>query len=70
MAKVKSGVKKISDKMKTVNDSFSINMYDNGFMIEVGGRDHDDNWSQVKILVNSIEELTVLIKEASEMDRE
>lgn len=70
MAKVKSNVKKIADKMKTVNDSFTINMYDNGFMIEVGGRDFEDNWTQVKILVNSIEELTVLIKEASEMDRE
>ena len=70
MAKPKNSVKKISDKLNKVNDNFTINMYDNGFMIEVGGRDHEDNWTQAKIMVTSLEELSALIKEASEMDRE
>lgn len=70
MAKPKNSVKKISDKLNKVNDNFTINMYDNGFMIEVGGRDHEDNWTQAKIMVTSLEELNALIKEASEMDRE
>ena len=34
---------KIGDKLAKVNDNYTINMYDNGFMIEVGGRDHDDD---------------------------
>ena len=70
MAKPKISVKKISDKLNKVNDNFTINMYDNGFMMEIGGRDHDDNWTQAKSMVASLEELNALIKEASEMDRE
>ena len=70
MATKKATVKKISDKLTKVNDSFTINMYDNGFMIEIGGRDSNDDWKTAKITVSSIEDLTELIKEASEMDRE
>jgi hypothetical protein len=70
MVKPKNAVKKISDKLNKVNDSFTINMYDNGFMMEIGGRDHEDNWTQSKIMVTSLEELNALMKEASEMDRE
>ena len=70
MATKKSTVKKISDKLAKVNDSFTINMYDNGYMLEIGGRDSNDDWKNAKITVGSIEELTELIKEASEMERE
>ena len=70
MATKKSTVKKISDKLAKVNDSFTINMYDNGYMLEIGGRTHNEDWSNAKILVNTIEELAELIKEASEMERE
>ena len=31
-------VTKLSDKLTKVNESFTINMYDNGFMVEAGGR--------------------------------
>lgn len=70
MTKPKVAVKKIADKLKTVNDNYTINMYDNGFMLEIGGQDHTDTWTQAKIMVSSIEELCVLIKEASELDRQ
>ena len=70
MATKKSAVKKISDKLSKVNDSFTINMYDNGYMLEIGGRDSSDDWRTAKITVGSIDELAELIKEASEMERE
>jgi hypothetical protein len=38
-------------------------------MIEVGGR-KDDDWKTVKLLVPTMEELVVLIKEAAEMERD
>ncbi len=63
-------VTKIADKLAKVNDNFSVNMYDNGFMLEIGGRNKDDDWATAKIMCNSIEELTTLIKEASAMERE
>jgi hypothetical protein len=62
-------ISKIADKLDKVNESFTINMYDNGFMIEVGGR-KDDEWKTAKIMVPTIDELVVLIKEAAEMDRD
>jgi hypothetical protein len=68
MARAK--VTKISDKLSKVNESFTVNMYDNGYMLEIGGRTADDDWSNAKIMVQSIDELVALIKEASEMERE
>ena len=62
-------ISKLSDKLDKVNESFTINMYDNGFMIEVGGR-KDDDWRTAKIMVPTIDELVVLIKEAAEMERD
>lgn len=70
MANKKSTVTKISDKLAKVNDSFTVYMYDNGYMVEIGGRTENEDWSTAKILVNSIEELAELIKEAGEMERE
>jgi hypothetical protein len=62
-------ISKISDKLDKVNESFTINMYDNGFMIEIGGRKNDD-WKTAKIMVPTIDELVVLIKEAADMERD
>ena len=70
MATKKSALKKISDKLVKVNESFSVNMYDNGYMIEISGRKSDEDWGTAKIMVNTIEELVELIKEASEMERD
>ena len=60
---------KISDKLKTVNENFSVNMYDNGYMIEVGGRDEDNEWKTSKIIVASVDELIDLVKEATSLPR-
>ena len=61
---------KLADKMAKVNDNFSVNMYDNGFMFEISGRDHADDWSTAKILCTSVEQLVELIKEATEMEKD
>ena len=61
---------KVSDKLVKVNENFTVNMYDNGYMIEISGRKSDEDWGTAKIMVNTIEELVELIKEASEMERD
>ena len=66
----KKSISKIGDKLAKVNDSFTINMYDNGFMLEIGGRSSDDDWTNVKLTVSSIEELVALIKEATDLPRD
>ena len=45
-------------------------MYDNGYMVEVGGRSSNDDWVTAKVLCKDFAELTELIKEAAEMERD
>ena len=62
-------VSKISDKLTKVSESFTVNMYDNGYMIEVGGQDANDDWRTAKITVQELDSLIALIKEAASMER-
>jgi len=66
----KKQISKISDKLNKVNESFTINMYDNGYMIEIGGKDSDNEWKNAKIMVSTVEELLALVKEATEIERD
>ena len=56
------------NKLAKVNDSFSVNRYDNGWMVEIGGRDKKQEWKNCKILCNTEEELLALIKEYNTME--
>ena len=38
------------NKLDKVNESITVNRYDNGFMVEVGGRDKENDWKSAKIL--------------------
>jgi hypothetical protein len=67
MAKPK--VNKISDKLGKVNDSFTVYMYDNGFMVEIAGHDHKEDWANSKIVCTSMADLVELIQEATELER-
>jgi hypothetical protein len=60
---------KITDKLSKVDESFTVNMYDNGFMFEAAGRDSEDDWATAKIMCTSIDEVVDLIKEVAEMER-
>jgi hypothetical protein len=62
-------INKISDKLATVNDSFSVTMYDNGFLFDISGH-ADGDWRSAKILVPTIDKLLELVKEATEMPRD
>ena len=59
---------KYLEKLNKVNESFTVNRYDNGFMIEVGGRDTENDWKNCKILCTTEEELFTVIKEALAME--
>jgi hypothetical protein len=59
----------VSDKLSKVNDSVTVNIYDNGFMIEVSGRDHDDEWSQAKIVCSDLDIVNAVLQEIVKMDK-
>lgn len=62
-------IKKISDKAVKIDSYFNIQMYDNGFMLEIYGDNEKGDGVNVKILANTLDELVTLVKEACEMER-
>jgi hypothetical protein len=60
----------VSDKLTKVTDSFTINMYDNGYMIEISGKDHDGEWKSAKILCQNLEEVIAIVTEITKMERD
>jgi hypothetical protein len=60
---------KISDKLSKVEETVTVQMYDNGFLFEISGRNHEDDWSNVKILCTDLNEISALITEANSMER-
>jgi hypothetical protein len=55
-------------KLAKVSESFTVNRYDNGFMIEVSGRDKKEDWKTAKIMCTTEDELIAVIKEANSME--
>jgi hypothetical protein len=64
----KTTVSKISDKLIKINESYTVYRYDNGFMVEAGGRNKKGDYVTAKILCNTLDEVLILAKEAGEMD--
>lgn len=56
------------NKLAKVNESISLNRYDNGWMVEVGGRDKKEDWKTAKVMCNTEEELLAVIKEWNSME--
>ena len=52
---------KIVDKLTKINDSFTVHIYDNGYMVEVSGRDSENEYKTAKIMCSSVEDLLGLI---------
>jgi hypothetical protein len=55
-------------KLDKVNESITINRYDNGFMVEVGGRDKENDWKTAKVLCNTEAEMLDVVKEWNTME--
>lgn len=55
-------------KLSKVNEAITLNRYDNGWMVEVGGRDHNQDWKTSKVMCNTEEELLEVVKEWNSME--
>jgi hypothetical protein len=60
----------VSDKLTKVSDSFTINMYDNGFMVEVSGRDDEGEWKTTKVLCQDLDQVIAIVTEVSTMEKD
>jgi len=66
----KKPISKISDKLAKVGESFTVYMYDNGFLFDVSGRDAGGDYKSAKIMVSTVEDLLNLVKEFPDLERD
>ena len=60
----------IKDFFTKISENHSVYFYHNGFMVEVSGRDTDENWKTYKFVCNSIDEVVDIIKQLNSIERE
>ena len=60
-------MKKLS-KLTKVNESITLNRYDNGWRVEVGGRDQENDWKNAKIMCSTEAEVIEVVQEWNSMD--
>ena len=53
-----------------IGEQVSINIYDNGYMVEVSGKDAEGDWKTVKVVCSSTSELLELVKQYISMERD
>ena len=56
------------NKLDKVNESITVNRYDNGWMVEVSGRDKENDWKTAKVLCSTAEEMIAVIHEWNTME--
>jgi hypothetical protein len=50
-------VETINNKIRKRDEDFRIYTYDNGYLIEVGGRNDEDDWVTAKVFAQTIAEV-------------
>jgi hypothetical protein len=60
---------KLNNKIDKVDDNLVIHRYDNGFMVQIGGK-RDDEWSTCKIMCSSLKEVFDILEEYNKMEIE
>jgi hypothetical protein len=66
---IKGKIMKLSNKLTKVEESLTVYRYDNGFMVEISGRDSEDDWITSKILATSLDEVFELITAANNLPK-
>ena len=65
MAEVK--VNMVSNMFSAVNDSVTVYRFENGWMVEISGRDHFDEWPTKKIVCSDLKNVLTLLEEYSKI---
>ena len=58
----------VSDKFSKVNENFSITRCENGFFVEISGKDLDNDWKSSKVICNTEEDLITVIKQINALE--
>lgn len=58
-----------SDKFRKTNDSFTVILCDNGFLLELGGLDPMGDWVEKKFLISTLSDLNSSIEQIVKLPR-
>ena len=64
------GIAKVSDKLSKVGENVNIYFYDNAYMVEVTGRNAEDDWATVKLVCRDLTEVQTLLEEVDSLPKE
>lgn len=66
----KKNITKVADKLAKVNECVNVYFYDNAFMVEVTGRDDNDDWSNVKLVCRDLNEVQTVLEEIENLPKD
>jgi hypothetical protein len=64
------GITKVSDKLTRVSECVNVYFYDNAYMVEVSGRNEEDNWVAAKLVCRDLTEVQTLLEEVDSLPKE
>ena len=64
------GIAKVSDKLAKVGENVNIYFYDNAYMVEVSGKNAEDDWATAKLVRRDLTEVQTLLEEVDSLPKE
>lgn len=58
---------KLSEIFADVSDSLTLNRYENGWMVEISGNDHNDDWQNKKFIFSDLKSTLTFVEEYSKI---
>lgn len=66
----KKPITKVADKLTKVSECVNVYFYDNAYMVEVTGRDTNDDWANIKLVCKDMDEVVKVLQEVESLERE
>lgn len=59
---------KLADVFMNVSEGITLNRYENGWMVEVSGNDHNDSWQNKKFIFSDLKSVLTFVEEYSKIN--
>lgn len=66
----KKPITKVADKLTKVSECVNVYFYDNAYMVEVTGRDKNDDWSNIKLVCKDLSEVQTILAEVESLPKD
>lgn len=66
----KKNITKVADKLVKVGECVNVYFYDNAYMVEVTGRDDNEDWANVKLVCRDLNEVQAVLEEVETLPKD